>query len=184
MADELSLFRVIVAGKCGELADLADIMQQGNAHQKIPLEEGIALAVEMAELGNAQSMLAEASDKAVVYGFGGGRKLECLDKLCIVYKKLLQKLLQPGVLNGVNKLQDRLEHIFDIALGNRQIVGGIIFSLVAESGTADIELQMTLEGDHFSGNIHIVHLTEFSDSHAVRVPDFGIDRAGFILKSQ
>ena len=88
------------------------------------------------------------------------------------------------VLNGIHKLQDRLVHVIDIPFGNRQIIGRVILPFVAESRAADIELQVSLESDHFSGNIHIVHLAEFSDSHAVRIPDLGVDGSCLVLECQ
>ena len=55
---------------------------------------------------------------------------------------------------------------------------------MAESRPADIELQMTLEGDDFTGNIDIVHLTKLPDPHAVGIPDLGVDCAGLVLQGQ
>ena len=184
MADELSLFRVIITGEGGEFAYLADVVQKGDADEEVPFEERVAFTVEVAELGDPECVFTEAADKTVVYGFCRGRELEFPDKIFILYKKHLQELFQIGIFNGVYKLQDCLVHIVDIALGNRQIVGRVILTFVAQAGAADIELQMSLESDNLSRYVHVIHLAEFSDSHAVGIPDLGIDRTGLILEGQ
>ena len=184
VADQLPLFRVVIAGEGGEFAHLADIMQQSDAHEEVALEERIALAVEVTELGNAQGVFAESADKTVVYGFRSRRQFKRFDELCIVHKKHLQKLFEVRVLDGIHKLQDRLVHVIDIPFGNRQIIGRVILPFVAESRAADIELQVSLEGDHLSGDIHVVHLSEFSDPHAVRIPDLGVDSSCLVLECQ
>ena len=143
VADQLPLFRVVIAGEGGELAHLADIMQQSDAHEEISLEQRVALAVEVAELGNAQSVFAESADKTVVYRFRSRRQFKSFDELCIVHKKHLQKLFEVRVLDGIHKLQDRLVHVIDIPFGNRQIIGRVILPFVAESRAADIELQVS-----------------------------------------
>ena len=116
MADELSLLRIVILGESGELADLADVVQQGDTHQQVALEKGVTLAVEVAELGNSQCVLAQAPDKAVVDGLCSRGYFERFDKFRILHKEHFQQSLQMGVFNGVHKLQDRLEHVLDIAL--------------------------------------------------------------------
>ena len=43
---------------------------------------------------------------------------------------------------------------------------------------------MSLERDHVSGDVHIVQLLEFTDTHTVGIPDLGVDNAGLVLKSK
>ena len=159
-------------------------MQQGDTDKQVPLQKRVALAVKMAELCHSQGMLTEAADKTVVHGFCRGGDFEGLDKLGILHKEHFQKSLQPGVFDGIHELQDCPVHVLDIALGDRQVISRIILSLVAEPGTADIELKVSLIGDDFSGDIDIVHLSELADSHAVGIPDLCVDRSGLVLESQ
>jgi len=184
VADELALLGVVVLGEGGELADLADVVEKGDADEEVALEEGIALAVEVAELGDAEGVLTEAADKAMVDGFGGGGHLEGLDEFLILHKEHFQESVEVGIFDGVHELQDGLEHVVDAALGDGQVVGGVVFALVAESGPADVELEVSLVGDDLSGDFHVVHLAEFADAHTVGIPDLGIDGACLVLEGQ
>ena len=116
MADELALLGVVIAGKCGKLPDLADVVEQGDADKEIPLEERVAFAVKMAELRHTESVFAQAADKSVVNGFRRGGLFEVPDKFGIIDKKHLQEPVEVGVLNGIHKLQDRPEHVVYVAV--------------------------------------------------------------------
>ena len=55
---------------------------------------------------------------------------------------------------------------------------------MALSRSFDIELQVSLERDHVACDVHIVQLVKIADSHAVGVPDLGVDSACLVLQSQ
>ena len=77
--------------------------------------------------------------------------------------------------------QDCFVHILNVSIGDGQVICRIVLSLVAQTSAPYIELQMSLERDHVSGDVHIVKLLKFADPHTVWIPDLGVDNTGLVL---
>ena len=74
-----------------------------------------------------------------------------------------------------------LIHRIDVVTARRQIVRRIIFALFRFSCIFNGNLKCSIETGNISHNIYIIQCFKFTDSHRIRIPDFRIDRTGFIL---
>ena len=184
MANQLSLVRIVVAGKKGQFTDFADIMQDSRGDQQVPVQDRVSLTVIMTEVGYAQGMLQQAAHKSMMNGFGRGGLFECVDKSRILYKKHLQQFPQAVIFDGTDIFQDLRVHLVNVLVGDRQIILRPVFPVPALAQPADIQLEPSLERSDIPDDMDIIQLFKIIDAHAAGLPDLGVQGSCLVLQNQ
>ena len=182
MAQKLPGLRVVVARELRQFPGLAHIVQERDGDQKITVDVGINTAVGVAQVCDTQRVLAEAAHKSVVDALGGRGHAEILDERLVLLKKRPKEAVQILVLHGVDISADGAHHIIDVLVRDGHVVAGVVFPGAALARLPDVELKVSLEGNHVPRDLHVIQLVELADPHAVGIPDLCVDRAGLVLQ--
>jgi hypothetical protein len=124
VADELALQRVVEAGAPAELADLADVVQDGAGDEQVGVDFGVERGRGQADADQAEDVLQKAAQPGVVQALGGGG----FDELGAeggVVEEAEHEAAEVRVAKGGDVAAQLGGHGGDVELGGGDEVGGV-----------------------------------------------------------
>ena len=145
VADELAFEGVVEGAVPGELADLADVVEDGAGDEEVGVDFGVEGGVGEADADEVEDVFEEASDPGMVEALGGGGFEEGGAEGGVVEEREDQAA-EVGVAEGFDVGAKLGGHGGDVVLGGGDEVGGVDLGSCGEAhlGESDLVLALVL----------------------------------------
>ena len=122
MSQKLTVIRVLIHRKVGELLRLPDIMEHRDRDQKVTIDRRIITCDEITDLCDGKCVFQKTAHETVVDCLGCRVPGKNLQELLVFNKKALQQSAQIRLLYGACIGKQFIVHDFPVLLGDRQII--------------------------------------------------------------
>ncbi len=143
VADELAFEGVAEAGLPVQLADLADVVQDGAGDEQVGVDLGIERRGGEADADEREDVLQQAADPGVVQHLGGGSRAVGSGDRGVV-EEGEDQALEVGVGEARDVAAQLVPHLVDIEVGDGKIVGGVDLGLGGEAQLLQRDLELAL----------------------------------------